>query len=163
VVPAATPADALTDDEATEPFDWFGLAEPASVAAAPTPITAAPAAVQAREPARAERASRDAGRAPATTDSAPLPRRRPTFVDPEPTVDVVPTPSRSGLTRRVPGMHMAEGFADSADRPTIRTSRDPEAERDAINDFIAGLARGNDTDAPGPVHSSSQSVGERPT
>jgi hypothetical protein len=97
--------------------------------------------------------------------AAPVqPGPAPVFIDPEPTVEDVPRLTRSGLTRRVPGSHMAEAFQDlSPELPTIRTTRDPEAEREAINDFLAGLARGSDTDTTDQVHSSSPTAAERPT
>jgi signal transduction histidine kinase len=202
VVPAAIQANAYVDDEPTEPFDWFGLSEPAAVGSPAVPVAAAssplsavasvagPADPGASAPrvdygaarmdfdtarvdhgaARLDRGAPVAPMGRPDPASAPLPRRQPTVAEPmadpepEPRFDYSPAPSRSGLTRRVPGTNMAEGFADAvAESPTIRSSRDPEAERDAINDFLAGLVRGGDTAPPGPVHSSSQSAGERPS
>jgi signal transduction histidine kinase len=189
VMARVAPAVVETDEEPTEPFDWFGL-EAVSVGAAaqasPGVSVAAPAAgVRSATVAHVEPASDPVpgpgfdtgfGRVP---DAAPgsLPRRQPVredqreatpapvaFVDPEPTVDDVRPPTRAGLTRRTPGMHMVEAFRDmpSQPPPAIRSSRDPEAERESINDFLAGMARGSDADH-GPVHSSSHSVAERPT
>jgi len=51
--------------------------------------------------------------------------------------------TRSGLTRRIPGTHMVDPVVDvDDDSPTDRiVARDPEAERAALNDYLAGLAR----------------------
>ena len=93
----------------------------------------------------------------------PLPSGR-LLVDPETTVDY-PSPARGGLSRRVPGTHMVDAFRD--DRGTTRRSRppkvarDPEAERAALNEYLAGLARGSDDDAP-PGHPSRQTAAESP-
>jgi anti-sigma regulatory factor (Ser/Thr protein kinase) len=151
----ARPAPAVIQagDEISEPFDWFGLAGPGA---------ARPAALGATATATAPAPTPAPMPAPVPVP-APPPAPAP-FVDPEPTVDDVRPPTRSGLSRRVPGTHMAEAFRDmpSPAPPTPRTSRDPEAERDAINDFLAGTARGSDADH-GPVHTSTHSVAERPT
>jgi hypothetical protein len=95
----------------------------------------------------------------------PLPRRP--VAEPEPVaaresiVNGAPTATRAGLTRRVPGTHMAEAFQQQElDEPTVPIIRDPEAERDAVNDFLAGLARGEDTDG---VHTSIHPAAERHT
>jgi signal transduction histidine kinase len=54
-----------------------------------------------------------------------------------------PEPSHSGLSRRIPGTHLAEAVRDTFDAPpSPRTPRDPDAERDALNDYLSGLARG---------------------
>ena len=48
-----------------------------------------------------------------------------------------------GLSRRIPGTHLAEGVRDVEDAPMApRTARDPEAERDALNEYLSGFARG---------------------
>jgi hypothetical protein len=60
---------------------------------------------------------------------------------------------RGGLTRRVPGTHMASNLRSAPPPapvmlPTVPPPvRDPEAERAQLDDFMAGLARGNG--APG--------------
>ncbi|HEX6870441.1 MAG TPA: ATP-binding protein, partial [Micromonosporaceae bacterium] len=68
------------------------------------------------------------------------------------------------LARRIPGTHMAEGVrAAPVEADPVRSPRDPEAERDAINDFLSGLARGS---ATAPVRSgppSSSISPERPS
>ena len=54
-----------------------------------------------------------------------------------------PGSTRSGLSRRIPGTHLAEAVGDTIDLPMApRSPRDPEAERDALNDYLSGLARG---------------------
>jgi signal transduction histidine kinase len=72
-------------------------------------------------------------------------------------------PTRGGLTRRVPGSHLAAGIRGDApaapprsggleESPTVPLLRDAEAERAALDDFVAGLARGTQTGAgPGPT------------
>jgi signal transduction histidine kinase len=183
------------DEEPTEPFDWFGLAEPPRAAVPAGAVAGAtvahvepvsdpafdpgfntgfgpvlhPTPDATPEPAPGSLPRRQPGRAEPRVDGVPAPAPAPVaaprpFVDPEPTMEDVRPPTRAGLTRRVPGMHMVEAFRDmpSQPPPTIRSSRDPEAEREAINDFLAGMARGSDADH-GTVHSPSHSVAERPT
>lgn len=56
---------------------------------------------------------------------------------------------RNGLVRRVPGTHMAAGIPEPGSTTAARrTVRDPEAERAALNDYLSGVARGDD--APDP-------------
>jgi len=51
---------------------------------------------------------------------------------------------RAGLIRRVPGTHMVDAVRDLPDEePTERIVRDPAAERDALNDYLSGLALGD--------------------
>jgi len=140
------------DDEPTEPFDWWGLTEPAPTPApTPSPSPSGPAPSVVASVVVPGNATVGHVSQPA---SEPLPRRHP---------DVEVEPTRAGLTRRVPGSHMvAEARDHPAEVPTVRVARDPDAERDAINDFVAGMARGSDVDPPGPVHTSSHSVAERP-
>jgi len=121
------------DDETTGPFDWF----------TPGPVDAGATVAPVSAPVH-----------------VPLPRREP-VPEPAPTVNGVPAPTRAGLTRRVPGTHMAEAFRESEpEETTVRIVRDPEAERDAVNDFLAGLARGGDTEG---VHTSIHPAAERHT
>jgi signal transduction histidine kinase len=50
--------------------------------------------------------------------------------------------SHGGLTRRIPGTHLADGVRDTEDAPMApRTARDPAAERDALNEYLSGFAR----------------------
>jgi len=64
--------------------------------------------------------------------------------------------SRGGLQRRRPGEHLAEALraetADPRSHPRAASSRqvarDPEAERDALNGFLNGLARASDPHTP---------------
>ncbi len=80
----------------------------------------------------------------------PLPRRppapdadgRPADATEPPTGPIGP-PTRSGLSRRIPGTHLADGVRGVEDAPMAsRTARDPEAERDALNEYLSGFARG---------------------
>jgi len=130
-------AVATVDEDNTEPFDWFTPPHVDDVPAIGAPAVGAIAA-------------------------APPPV---VFVDPEPTIEAPPPPpTRAGLTQRVPGAHLVEAFRDgSLDAPTVRTARDPEAERDAINDFLAGMARGVDADGAPEVPTSRQTAAERHT
>jgi hypothetical protein len=71
-------------------------------------------------------------------------------------------PHPAGLARRVPGAHLAPEFRDhpapaAGPPPGPGTPRDPGAEREALNDFFAGLARGGDP----AVDSRSPTVAER--
>jgi signal transduction histidine kinase len=55
---------------------------------------------------------------------------------------------RNGLVRRVPGTHIAPSIRDAAPEPTAsRPGRDPEAERAALEGFLAGFARGENAPA----------------
>src|SRR6185503_13607422 len=81
--------------------------------------------------------------APETTVTAPPPQWPiPNGRQPEPEV-------RAGLTRRVPGTHMASNLRSAPPPapvllPTVPPpARNPEAERAQLDDFMAGLARGN--------------------
>jgi signal transduction histidine kinase len=66
----------------------------------------------------------------------------------------------AGLTRRVPGTHLSDDvLMSSAEEPTVRVERDPEAERVALNDFLAGLARG--AEAGSTTHPDHRSLPER--
>jgi signal transduction histidine kinase len=156
------------------PFDWFGLSGPAELTAAaatnggastgsngPAPepaddaqfemanavavehaiaaeLTLSPARRSATRPVVTGRASVAAAASP----RAPVPNGR----EPEPEV-------RAGLTRRVPGTHMAGNLRSAPPPapvllPTVPApARNPEAERAQLDDFMAGLARG--TVAPG--------------
>jgi anti-sigma regulatory factor (Ser/Thr protein kinase) len=59
--------------------------------------------------------------------------------------------SRGGLSQRIPGTHLAEGVRDAEDPPMLsRTPRDPEAEREELNDYLSGFARVTDDPEPEP-------------
>ncbi len=50
-----------------------------------------------------------------------------------------------GLTRRLPGRHLMTEVEFPVEEPTeVLRPRDPEAEREAVNDYLAGLSRGED-------------------
>jgi hypothetical protein len=86
--------------------------------------------------------------------AAPLPRR--------PVADETPPPppTRSGLTRRVPGTHLVEGVTGFGDVPiTPRIERDPDAEREALNEYMSGFARG--TSAADPEQPTQPTLAER--
>ena len=69
-------------------------------------------------------------------------------------------PSRGGLSQRIPGTHLAEGVRDVEDAPMApRTARDPEAERDALNEYLSGFARG--TGDPDPELDARPTLAER--
>jgi signal transduction histidine kinase len=49
----------------------------------------------------------------------------------------------SGLSQRIPGTHLSQAVQESIDPSTARRPRrDPEAERDAVNEYLSGLSRG---------------------
>jgi signal transduction histidine kinase len=57
----------------------------------------------------------------------------------------------AGLARRVPGTHMVEVARTQPQAPAARPARakrDPEAEREALNDYLSGLSRDSDNDGP---------------
>jgi signal transduction histidine kinase len=134
------------------PFPWFAPpTDMVAIAATPEPVPPEPAV----------------GRASVTqvnAASVPLPRRTVAPGTPEspgaaepPGVGGPPgtpvaadlaasaasAPNRSGLTQRVPGSHMVDAVrSQSSEAPTERIVRDPDAERDAMNDYLSGLARG---------------------
>jgi hypothetical protein len=61
-----------------------------------------------------------------------------------PATPATPAPTHGGLSRRIPGTHLAETVGDRLDAPPApRAPRDPEAEREALNDYLSGLARGS--------------------
>lgn len=134
----ARPARAILAIEAmapttAEPFAWFGLAGAATPAssAASIGLSSGARSLPSSVPLQAR-----ASVAQVSQPSTP-PLRRPEGAPPEPTA--------SGLARRVPGSHMAAGIRgiESEDEaPTRRVVRDPEAERDALNDYASGLLRG---------------------
>ncbi len=123
------------------PFPWLG-SESNLVA-----IAGAPAAVP------SEVASTDGAATPSVVASE-IPVRMwppgPTIAgDTVADVSSVMPPIHGGLSRRIPGTHLAEGVQDVEDAPMApRTARDPEAERDALNEYLSGFARGaGDPDA----------------
>jgi signal transduction histidine kinase len=131
IPPLAIEAAKIKIPEIAEPFAWF---------AAPDPAGSPPDVSVDGDLAAA------VGRASVATvpPSDPLPRRTPTLA-PDP-----PTDSRSGLTRRIPGTHMVDAVREQQpdESPTVRIVRDPEAEREALNDYLSGYSRGRD-DAEG--------------
>jgi signal transduction histidine kinase len=115
-----------------------------------------------RDPA-AERAALDAFAAGASlAEVAPVPvatSPAPVATSPasaaEPAVAMVTPPAQGppagGLTRRVPGSHLNEAVRRLAEVPSSPgRPRDPEAERDELNDFLGGYDRGTraQSDAP---------------
>ncbi len=72
-----------------------------------------------------------------TTPPAARHQRRPEPLDPV-----------TGLARRVPGTHIVDNILRSPQAPSGRGARDPEAERDALNDYLAGLKRGSGSAGP---------------
>jgi signal transduction histidine kinase len=69
--------------------------------------------------------------------------------------EVVATPpgaGRGGLPRRMPGAHLAASVdLDAASSTsTSRALRDPEAERDALDSYVAGLARASQSSSTSP-------------
>jgi signal transduction histidine kinase len=95
---------------------------------------------------------------PATVDEfpggldTPLPRRPTRSSDDadDRSSAIAEAAAHGGLVRRIPGMHLAEGVRDSEEpRVSRRGTRDPEAERAALNDYLSGIARGDH--GPEPV------------
>jgi signal transduction histidine kinase len=71
-------------------------------------------------------------------------------------------PSRGGLSQRIPGTHLAEGVRDADDPPLLyRAPRDPEAEREALNDYLSGFARVTDEPEPEPEPEARPTLAER--
>lgn len=105
----------------TEPFEWFAT-DDAPSATAPTP-----AAVTSPTPA-----------------AVPVPVRATAQVRPA----TLSVDARTGLARRVPGTHMVEKVLRGPLAPAARPTRDPEAERDVLNDYLSGVNRGSGE--PGP-------------
>ncbi len=126
--------------DASEPFEWFGPANQLAISAGSQ--AAAPQQTSAPEPTERSPAAA-VGRASVTDVDpaiAPLPRRT---IAPQIVEDSAES-ARSGLRRRVPGTHMVDAVRDSTEEPpTERITRDPEAERDALNEYMSGLARGD--------------------
>jgi len=89
--------------------------------------------------------------ADAATAAGGLPRRnttvRPvgaqlddTFEDDDQTGSL--PPMRGGLSQRIPGTHLAEAIRDGDDLSvTPRGARDPDTERDELNEYLSGFAR----------------------
>jgi signal transduction histidine kinase len=51
-------------------------------------------------------------------------------------------PMRGGLSQRIPGTHLAEAIRDGDDLSvTPRGARDPDTERDELNEYLSGFAR----------------------
>jgi signal transduction histidine kinase len=137
-------------DQATSTVSAIGRASVADVdpALAPLPrrtVTATPNA----GPASVVQGAQSQAAAPAegeTTDRARV-------------ADAQPA-TRAGLSRRIPGTHMVDAVRDAPDEPTVRISRDPDAEREALNDYLSGLARGTPA-AAGPAQQPGPSAPER--
>jgi signal transduction histidine kinase len=125
------------------PFDWFERSEQFAAITA-TAQDASPAQVVGR-----------ASVSRVTSPTAPPPRRKPDADE-----AAAPPPTASGLARRVPGAHMLDpSLFQADDAPTQRLTRDPEAERAAMNDYLSGVARGGEpTDDEQP---SSSTLAER--
>jgi hypothetical protein len=80
-----------------------------------------------------------------------------------PPIDQAPgAVGRGGLSRRVPGAHLSEilqtelrhgdGKRGGTVAQTAPSVRDPNAERAAIDSFVAGLTRASDPPADGPTN-----------
>jgi len=149
------------------PFPWFGAGPPSSparpaVPAAPDrrPTVRAgsrpPSPVPATLPSRAAPAG-----APAQPGSAQAPPAR--LPAPPPRPPVPESTTAAGLARRTPGTHLTPRSGlipqplDTAPAPAApadsgtksgRPRRDPEAERDLLNDYLSGFAKAADTDTP---------------
>jgi signal transduction histidine kinase len=148
-----------TTDEDTAPIDPAGpqgqaTGFPPAVWGPPSPAdweppVRGPVTAAARVPP-----PRDSYSRPETPDAAaPPPAYRPPPASPRPYGTDAPayanggSPTPAGLARRVPGSHLAPEFRDPpspAAPPVAGPPRDPGAEREALNDFFAGLARGGD-------------------
>jgi hypothetical protein len=97
---------------------------------------------------------------PASTPAAPVGRPAGRGISDTPPRRLgAPEDSRAGLSRRVPGEHLAPGLrrqvSELRQRPPDSLppratdswrERDPEAERSALDGFASGLARANDSD-----------------
>jgi signal transduction histidine kinase len=123
--------DAFAPDP-DNPFPWFEVPTVAArTARATAPVSRASSPVPSARPrARSPMAAADARPAPAATHGPPA-------------------QTAAGLARRVPGTHLTPGDGLLPDRPATRARRDPEAERDLLNDYLSGFTKA--TDDGGPV------------
>jgi hypothetical protein len=160
VAPTVVPAPAaarqleLISDRSTAPFAWFQSSRRrlAAVAVA-RPAGAPDTRVEQRKSPPVPAPPISVGLASVTDmDPArrPLPRRpvpaRANVEEPAQanSVEQTAVTTRSGLSRRVPGTHMVAPMSKPHnDELTARVVRDPEAERDMLNDYLSGLARGD--------------------
>jgi signal transduction histidine kinase len=175
--PTSSPAPAGADVDQAWPG---GLAGPQK-SASPSPASPSPASPS---PVGPPPAWPPAPATPPTPKGAPLPRRSGSAPDPafsdDPHAVVEPSPgsipngpaeaSRSGLSRRIPGTHLTDADVAGTEPTTrILVSRDPDAERDALNDYLSGFARGTVDPDPGAdldpsdQPSSDQELESRPT
>jgi signal transduction histidine kinase len=149
--PAITAIDAVEVDESGESFPWFQAPEDDMVAISSMPDTTGgwgpPPTTHGPSIGRASLPTVDAAEVrPGNAASSP-PRRPSGSTEP-------PPPTRGGLTRRVPGTHLSTGAEDPVfPAATQRSVRDPEAEREALNDYLSGLARGDNAQNPAERHS----------
>jgi signal transduction histidine kinase len=60
---------------------------------------------------------------------------------PAPPTAPQPQQTAAGLARRIPGTHMVADQPGSAVKPAARPRRDPEAERDLLNEYMSGHAK----------------------
>lgn len=158
VMPATVPPRSIEpiSDRPSTPFAWFKppreLTAVAVARSAGTPDTrveqwkSPPIPVGRASVSNVDPASRPLPRRPVPA-RANVDEPAKTTVDPPARANVeqtaATTTTRSGLTRRVPGTHMvAPMLKPRDDEPTARVVRDPEAERDMLNDYLSGLARG---------------------
>jgi hypothetical protein len=88
------------------------------------------------------------------TDPAPAPYGGQPAPIPAP-----PPQTAAGLARRIPGTHMVTEQPDTGIKPAGRPRRDPEAERDSLNEFLSGHAKA--TGEPDPAESSRSTFAER--
>jgi anti-sigma regulatory factor (Ser/Thr protein kinase) len=86
---------------------------------------------------------------PAPADPPPADQVRPSPADAPPPAPVRPrpvsAPSRGGLTRRVPGAQLDHALRADDGPAAHPPARNPEAERAALESFLAGLARAEET------------------
>jgi signal transduction histidine kinase len=169
--PAAT---TLPMQPAAAAFSAAAFSAAASSAAASSAAASSAAASSAPSLAAPDAGAPDAGGKPAlawpppappSSPGAPLPRRSVAPIDPAFSADprapravrdearaggdggpaeVRGESSRGGLTRRVPGTHLADTVVVEPGSPGVaRAQRNPDAERDALNDYLSGFARGS--------------------
>jgi signal transduction histidine kinase len=76
-------------------------------------------------------------------------------------VPTAPSQTAAGLARRIPGTHLVAEQPGAGVRPPARARRDPEAERDLLNEYLSGNAKA--TGDRDPADSSRPTLAERHT
>jgi signal transduction histidine kinase len=144
------PLAALPVPGPSDHFSWFSVDEPAGAASTTRDPEAARALVESFQAGleRAARQERTPEPAAVTSAAPPRPAGAPGQAD---------EPSRNGLTRRVPGRHLATALREDLRLPAgpraarvtdplaaapARQARDPRAERAALDAFIQGFEAG---------------------